>query len=385
MNSGDRLAGRDDHADREGAALRVLVNALPLRVGGGATYIVEQLGALSTLPGLDITVLATTEVADQLTTACSKSVRVQKCPKRRLPVRLLHEQCVLPLIARGYDVVYQPGGFAMFGSPRPQVVTNQNPHHFGPVARSFAKRAGYPWMLRAVLAAQWRAAHASVRRAEAFVTTTSAFRSDVEGDLGSRDNLHVLRSGATPMPDATVLPEDLGVMNSYALTVANDYIHKDWDGLIRAFQDHPDLPPLVLAGEVRDEERRTTLERRTSRSKGRPPSRVTLLGSVPDRGQIAALYKHAQCFVAHSLLEAGPLTPGEALRQGVRLVASDIPPHRDAAGDRAYYYDAHDPNALAEAVRTALRAAPSTPIDEEERTWADNAEHLARLMHSIAR
>src|SRR4051794_15477988 len=111
--------------------MRVLVNALAAGPGGGGTYAEEQLAALGDVSGIDLTVLATGTTADRLNEVCPAEVRIVKQPSRTLPVRLCYEQLVIPLLARSYDVVYSTGNFAMFGSPRPQVVTFQNPAHFG--------------------------------------------------------------------------------------------------------------------------------------------------------------------------------------------------------------------------------------------------------------
>ncbi len=364
--------------------IRLLVNATALRVGGGGTYIVEQIAALATQTDLEITVFTTPEIATRLSSRCGPAVRILARPARGLVRRLLYEQLVLPFVATDYHVVYQPGGFAMLASPRPQAVTNQNPHHFGPLGPAFA-RERYPPTLRAWMRLQRHYSHVSVRRADAFVTLSTAFQSSIEEDLGPQDNLHILPSAAPRLPDRSEAIQDPVVGNGpYALTVAHDYIHKDWDGLIHAFHANPDLPRLVIAGAWRNDERYLELKRLLESKPG--PPRVTLLGSVGDRHRISALYGEATCFVAHSFLEVGPLTPREALSSGVRLVASDIPPHREAAGLCAHYYDPRDPDGLAGAVRAACaEPAPDPGRVGPGWTWAENASKLAEILRSIAR
>jgi glycosyltransferase involved in cell wall biosynthesis len=378
-----RVAGDSMRSPRP---VQIFVNALALRLGGGGTYIVEQLGALSALPGIGLTVFATFDIAANLELACLPSARIRALPERGVLRRLLYEQCVLPLHVRRYDVVYQPGGFALFASPRAQVVTNQNPHHFGTAGPQFGRRR-YPWSLRFQLAVQRKLAHASVRRAEAFVTVSKASSAAIEEDLGRRPNLHVLRSPPPRLPDpADPIPALAGLANEpYVLTVANDYIHKDWDGLVRAFRDHPDLPPLVIAGAWRNDDRRRDLQTVFATSTG--ADRITLLGPVSDRSQVARLYRGATCFVAHSFLEVGPLTLGEALTSGLRLAASDIPPHRETCGTQAHYYDPADTDAIAAAVKRAIAGArpTGTMMNEDPASWAENAARLADLLRSVVR
>lgn len=374
----DRLLASTDRP------LRVLVNALAFRVGGGGSYAVGQLAELSKLEGLSLTIMAAPDIAQRLRATCHPSVRVRALPRRGLARRLLFEQLILPFRVRDHDVVYQAAGFAMFASPRPQAVTNQNAHHFGAAARAFTRKR-YPRRLRARHAIQRRAAHASVRRAEAFITVSRAFQDTVEEDLGHRHNVHMLPSAAPPLPAAIPAADEGLGEEPYTLTVAHDYPHKDWDKLIRAFIEHRDLPRLAIAGQPRSEERRAQLARLINSSGAE--DRILLLGELADRTRIAALYRGASCFVAHSFLEAGPMTPLEAITAGVRLVASDIPPHREAAARHAVYYDPRDLDGLAAAVRKVLnRTSPADPVDSGPHwTWADNARQLAAILRSIAR
>lgn len=377
-----RRAGRP----LDGVPLRVLVNTGGLGLGGGGTFIVEQLAALSRLEGMQITAVAGQDMAERLRAACTPQTRIRRLPASldSLPVRLLFEQLLLPLHARAYDVVYQPGGFALFASPRPQVVTNQNPHHFGIAPRAFW-RERYPTGLRLLMDTQRRVARASVRRAEAFVTVSAAFQAFLEEEFGHRPNVHMIASAPPRLPELAAPGDPFGLGEApYIFTAAHDYIHKDWDGLIATFLEHRDLPRLVVAGAPRDRERGARLQQMLS---GSNAGRVVLLGPVADRSRLAALYRGATCFVAHSFLEAGPLTPGEAITTGLRLVLSDISPHREAGGDRALYYEPRDLAGLAAAVRrTAAGEAPAaTPRRVPERTWDENAAELAALLARVSR
>lgn len=367
---------------KTGSPLRVLVAALGLGVGGGGTFIVEQIAALSEHEDLELTVMAAPDLAAGMRAACSGRVRVRELSFRGPAARLLYEQAVVPFKALGYDVVYQPGGFAIFASPRPQAVTNQNPHHFGSRQREFW-RERYPGWLKSRMEVQWRLAHASVRRAEAFISVSGAFRDLIEQDMGLRENLHTVRSAepdySMPAPGRSGIPA-----GPYVLSVAHDYRHKDWDGLIDVFLRHRDLPRLVLVGACRHPSRLPILHDRVRRGGG--ADRVVLVGAVSDRARIAALYRGAACFVAHSFLEAGPLTPREALASGLRLVASDIGPHREAAGEDAIYYSPWELDSLAEALRVAAAGATETARRSEwaPRHWRENAQEIADLLHSIA-
>jgi glycosyltransferase involved in cell wall biosynthesis len=162
--------------------------------------------------------------------------------------------------------------------------------------------------------------------------------------------------------------------SEYLLTVANDYPHKDWAGLLRGLAQVEDLPPLVLVGAPRNSGKPSPTIAAAKRSG------AILWGAEQNEQVLERLYRNAQAYVAHSHLEAFPLTPFEALARGIRVVASDIPSHREVCGANAYYYDPDDPEALASAIRKALHSSAHATIPQQ-RTWDDNAAELATILH----
>ena len=78
-------------------------------------------------------------------------------------------------------------------------------------------------------------------------------------------------------------------------------------------------------------------------------------GSPPD-ALLPALYNAADAIVAPAWYEGFGLSVLEGLACGTPVVASDIPPHREVAGDAAWYADPAEPAALAAAITAALNA-----------------------------
>ncbi|MGH7559779.1 MAG: glycosyltransferase [Gemmatimonadales bacterium] len=74
--------------------------------------------------------------------------------------------------------------------------------------------------------------------------------------------------------------------------------------------------------------------------------------------EVLRAYRAADLVVAISRFEGFGLTPLEALACGVPVVASDIPPHREALGARVGLVPLDDPAALIDAMGTALRTPP---------------------------
>lgn len=359
-----------------GRRLQVLVDGASAGIGGGATYLVQQISAIDQLCAVDLTVYAPAPVIPSLREACPRA-RIRAAPRAPLPLRLLWEQLVLPVRASRYDLVYLVGNFALFLSPRPQVLTLQNSHHFG--ARSRAVRRAFfrvPMRLRLML--ESGLARASVRRADRVLAVSNAMRDAVEEDLG-------VGAGVSTVPSAPTLSPRLNgppAQGTYVLSIAHDYFHKDWEGLIAAFAERTEMPPLWLVGAPRNARRipslATQLEARGARG------RIIFLGEVRDRSALARLVAGATAYVAHSHLESFNFTPYEAMSFNIPVAASDIPAHREICGDAATFYSAGDPDALAEALACAIaRSGPTPTAPYLNRRWSDNASELVQLFEEV--
>lgn len=80
--------------------------------------------------------------------------------------------------------------------------------------------------------------------------------------------------------------------------------------------------------------------------------------------EIVAAYREASVVVCPSRFEGFGLTPIEAVAMGRRVVASDIPAHREFVGTQVPLFDPDDPTALAQSLTTALAAPePAPPLD----------------------
>lgn len=350
--------------------INVLVDAVSARSGGGATFLFEQLRALEELTGLRLTII-TTEAARTAIQESARQSEVVSWPTRPLPIRLLREQTTIPKQASSYDVVYLPGNFAIARADTPQVLVLQSLWHFGRAAR--AARARCSVAMRARLLAESSIARASVRKADRVICVSETMRACVVEDLGDHEKITVI-APAPPLLGTSVASRRLP--GPYVLAVGTDLPHKDWAGLIRAFDRAGDLPPLMLVGWC------SAARRRELASLTRDGC-VHLLGPVIDRGKLAGLYRNAACVVSHSHLEAYGLTAVEALSLEVPLAASDIPAHREFCGAAAHYYDPRDGEALSAAVTAAIQAGPSAiRAPALELTWADNAARTAATLRA---
>jgi glycosyltransferase involved in cell wall biosynthesis len=366
--------------DAAPSVLNVLVDGASASTGGGETFLLSQLTALARRPDIRLTVYARGSVARALA-ARDLPIAIRRAPSLPLLLRLLWEQILLPFRASAFDVVYMPGNFALFISRRPQVVTFQNPNHFGSTARRVRRRL-FDRRSRFRFSVEGFAARMSVRRATIPVAISRSLSNAIEEDIGEVSGLKVIYSA---MPEAPVPREPALPVGRYVLALANDYPHKDWNGLIDAFASRPDLPPLRIVGRCRSIRRRAQIEKRLRDEN--LTDRIELMGIIRDRQIIHSVYSQALCLVAHSHLEAFPLTPYEAMSHHLPVVASDIPSHREVCGDYALYYPPSRPDLLADSVsltlsdRTRARERP----DLAARTWSDHAEEFAEVLLAAAR
>lgn len=106
--------------------------------------------------------------------------------------------------------------------------------------------------------------------------------------------------------------------------------------------------------------------------------RLFWLDNVDD-DELARLYAAARALVYPSIAEGFGLPIIEAAHFGAPIIASDIPIFREVAGDRIDYFEAADPQALADSIVAALarpRAAQAIPA----LTWKESAAVLTDLI-----
>jgi glycosyltransferase involved in cell wall biosynthesis len=111
-------------------------------------------------------------------------------------------------------------------------------------------------------------------------------------------------------------------------------------------------------------------------------------GSPPD-DLLPALYNTADAVVAPAWYEGFGLSVLEGMACGAPVIASDIAPHREVAGDAAWYADPGDAAALAETITAALNADETTRATRRAcglaraatMGWGDAARALLHVYH----
>ena len=381
MSSGVR-----EGSGREAAGsgpVRVVVNALHARTGGGITYLRNVLPFLAAEPGFEVHLVLHADQREL--TPPPRGVRVHVVHFRDGFVRrLVWEQTALPLLARriGARVTFSPANFGPLVAPGP-VVMLRNTIEVGEVEQRWSKRLYWR-------ALGWMTVLSLLRCRRAIAVSEYARRS-LACRLPDRvrRRVVVVPHGVDPVfapPGAGEARED------FLLTVADLYVQKNLHRLILAVDElsrrFPDLE-LRIAGRAVDEGYAAELRALVAaRGLG---NRVHFLGHV-ETEDLAVLYRRCRAFVFPSLAETFGHPLVEAMASGAPIVSADAAAMPEVVGDAALLVDARDAGAIAGAIarvleEKALAAELSARALARVRRfdWAETARRTARILDEVAR
>jgi glycosyltransferase involved in cell wall biosynthesis len=233
----------------------------------------------------------------------------------------------------GVEVVHYPLTVPIPKARVPRVVTLQDlqhrdlPDHFSTSRRRFRRHAY----------------DGAAQKADAVIVTSHFVQARAIDLLGlDKARLHVIPLGV----DHALFSPGQEVREAFLLYPARAWPHKNHRRLLEAFvllrSELPELR-LVLKGGALEE-------------LGALPEGVDRLGAVGPE-ELASLYRTAACLVFPSLYEGFGLPPLEAMASGCPVAASTAGALPEVCGDAAVYFDAHDPEAIANGVREALALA----------------------------
>jgi glycosyltransferase involved in cell wall biosynthesis len=336
--------------------MRLLVNAIHAKAGGGVTYL---LNLLPRLTEFDRHVLLSPKQDALSPLAACATLHRTPMPEGFLSL-LAWEQMRVPAIFRrlGADILLSPANYGPLAVRR-QVLVMQNDLSVGRVDKRLRRRI------------YWRALAAMTHASRAAAKGAIAVSGFVARQTGGTVIHHGVSEIFTPDPAAQ--------RQDFILAVSDLYVQKNLHALFAA-----DLPGrLLIAGAEIDPEYAAGLKRRA-------PASVTFLGRVPPE-ELVALYRHCAAFVFPSTVESFGFPLLEAMACGAALACARAAAMPEIAGDTVLYFDPAGPADIGKTVRRllddpALRAelGAKAAARAREFTWEKTAAKTAEVIRSCA-
>jgi alpha-1,3-rhamnosyl/mannosyltransferase len=178
-------------------------------------------------------------------------------------------------------------------------------------------------------------------------------------------------------------PVDISFSN-YLLAGGNRFKHKNWDGLLKGLKlINPPMRPKIIITGGRSPDPLVEMVNSMGLEKD-----VVLLDWVPE-AEMNSLYFNALAVIVPSHTESYlPLL--QALNFGKPLLISEIPPHKEIAGEKAFYFDSNSPTSIADAILSYLKVSKAMLGESKKElsaknnfSWKDTATQTLGLMKSI--
>jgi glycosyltransferase involved in cell wall biosynthesis len=325
--------------------MRVLINALSARSGGGWTYLVNILDELDRdRRGMELSFLVRDDVLSRLPPT---DIDIRPIRYRNAAHRVLYEQLRLPWIARSFDLLYCVADTAPLVKTVPTIVALRNLNIYD---RRFYNNAR--------LRLFDRGARAGLRGIRLAIFPSNSARDQISSILG----LETGRTGVVPhgidasrfanrIREAELKEQvvDDCERDRYLLIPAAVEKHKNIEIVVDALTRMSDsrLQAWVAGRTDTDPDYVSSLEERARRLG--VSDRFKLLGQV-EYDRIPALYRGAEALVFPSLLETFGHPLLEGMSAGIPIVVSDLPVFHEIGADASWYFDPKDGADLARKV-----------------------------------
>ncbi|MEL5373768.1 glycosyltransferase family 1 protein [Serratia marcescens] len=177
---------------------------------------------------------------------------------------------------------------------------------------------------------------------------------------------------------------EAGLRRGYFLAVSSHHYHKNFHGLLAAFNKLPEKHEMhmIVAGSAHPNYQRLEFDKNLG-------NKISFVGRVSDE-ELVDLYSNAFCFLFPSLYEGFGLPPLEAQACGCPVIASNAAAMPEVLGESAILVDPLNDDALTEAMekllldpklRESLIAAGTENI--ERFSWLLSARELSCVIDSV--
>ncbi len=341
--------------------MRILIDALSARNGGGITYInnlMSYLGSNDT--GHQFVMLLSPVYQQKLIDAVPESLEVCRLDLAATPLirRVWYQHTGMVALQRTQhiDLLYAPAEAAYLRSAVPVIMLARNLSVYG--GKSVSGEFQLSYILHSLLRKQ--PVFMTMRRARHVIFVSNVFRDFVLAQLPlPLEKTSVIHHGINPAFLKRIDPALRPVMERpYLLSVSTVFPHKNFETMIRAYAElSPDAPDLVIIGEIVDQKYYQSLMALVQ-EKGLI-GRVHFPGQIPYK-DLPGYYQGAEAFISSSRLETFGHPLLEAMSSAIPVLASNLPVYREICADAALYFEPLDSSGLAAAIRQAL-----TPVTRQ--------------------
>lgn len=327
--------------------IRLLVNGLHSKSGGGITYLTNMLPQIAADRDIEVHLCLNEDQRDLISTSLDGiSVHLLSFQPSFLG-RLFHEQIQIPFLARrlGADATFSPANYGPLAA-RGGIILLRNA-----LSVAFVERRPMKLLYWAMLYLGTALSLIFSRRA---IAVSNYARRSAAGGLLSLvlNRIAVIPHGVSPHFSPSPAPS--ARREDFLLAVSDIYVQKNLVNLILAIdrlrRKHPDIR-IKIAGRPIDRDYFNTLQALVARLG--VEAHVEFLGQVP-RDELVDLYRRCGVFVFPSTVETfgNPLV--EAMACGAPIACSNTAAMPEVVGDAAVFFDPADVDGIASSVESLM-------------------------------
>lgn len=336
--------------------MRILIDALSARIGGGITYVRNILPALSRLKRRhEFSVLLSSRYQGSLADAIPRGMETIwiDIPAEPIGRRWWFLQTELPKIMRRMktDLLYAIAESSYFRVPARFVMQATNWGLYAPTEAFGSQK----WRMKVYRLTRQFPVFFTMQKADRVVFISNTFCDQVSNSMRlDSKKVRVVYNGVSPIFwERTPQTKSVCNGNPYFLSVSTVSPNKNYESLLKAYARLPSVSPhLVIAGRFYNDQTFRMLQ--SIISEEALGDRVRFLGEVANE-ELPPIYRGAIAFVFPSRLESFGHPLVEAMASGVPVIASDLPVFREVCQDAALYFAPHDISALSDYLSRMLR------------------------------
>ena len=326
--------------------VRVLVNGLHAKSGGGITYLRQVLGPLAADPALDVHLLIHPAQANLFPNPAPGITRHYADFRPGFLGEIAWEQIRLPRLARrlGVDATFSPANFGPLMAPG-TVILLRNALAVGALDQRLGKRL-YWWALTAMT-------FLSVLFCRQAMAVSDYARQSLARPTILRRKVTVVHHGV----DAHFKNAGPAVRERFLLAVSDLYIQKNLLTLIEAMAMLRDRDPnliLRVAGAAVDPDYAAQIRQRIE-ALGLQEAIILMGPQDPDA--LVNLYSRCGVFVFPSTVETFGQPLAEAMAAGAPIACADATAMPEVLADAGLYFDPTDPADMAQTINLLLTDA----------------------------